>query len=89
MLENIIKQELFKYMDDKSRQNSDELNKAREEIASVAELINADNKIMYKLDEAYTLEETVYQEMYFREGFMTALRLINEINNVKVLGNTL
>lgn len=89
MLEKIIEQELFKYMDDESRQNSDALNKAREEIASVAELINADKKIMYKLDEAYTLEETVYQEMYFREGFMTALRLIDEINNAKSLEKAL
>lgn len=83
MLENIIKQELFKYMDDESRQNNDELDKAQEEIASVVELIVADKKIMDKLEEAYTFKEIVYKQMYFREGFMTALRLINEINNVK------
>ena len=89
MLEKIIEEELFRYMGDESRQNSDALNKAKEGIASVVELINADKKIMYKLDEAYTLEETVYQEMYFREGFMTALRLINEINNIKSLEKAL
>ena len=89
MLENIIEQELYKYMDDESRQNNDELNKAKEKISSVMELVNADKKIKDKLDEVYTLEETVYQEMYFREGFMTALRLINEINNIKSLEKAL
>ena len=89
MLEKIIEQALFEYMDNEGRQENEEILKTQKEISAVAEKIKAEPKLMDELDAAYTAEETVYQEMYFREGFMTALRLMNEINSVKTLGKSL
>ena len=68
MINKIIEQALFEYMDNEGRQENKEILKTQKEISAVAEKIKAEPKLMDELDAAYTAEETVYQEMYFREG---------------------
>lgn len=84
MLENIIEIELNKFMDDESRQQSEELTSATDLVNKfMGQVRNIDSNLCMDLEAAYTQEEVEYQRMYFKEGFITAFKLINEINNIK------
>lgn len=90
MLENIIEIELNKFMDDTNRQQSEALISAADLVSKLMEQVrNIDSNLCMDLEAAYTQEEVEYQRIYFKEGFITAFKLINEINNVKSLGNVL
>ena len=81
MLENIIQNELIKFSENTNRQNNDSVIDADKEIETVLEKIS-DTKLEDELENATDHLMIAYSEMYFREGFLTALKLLNEINKV-------
>ena len=81
MLENIIKNELIKFSEDTSRQDNDNVIEADKEIENVLSKIS-DTTIEDELENATDHLMVAYSEMYFREGFLTALKLLKEINKV-------
>lgn len=87
MLKEIIEREINKFMDSRDRQNSESLSKASEKVDELMKRVHKlDSELSMELEEAYTQEEVEYQEMYFKEGFITAIKLMNEINSIKSLG---
>lgn len=81
MLESIIQNELIKFSEDISRQNNENVINANKEIETVLSKIS-DKVLEDILENATDHLMLAYSEMYFREGFLTALKLLKEINKV-------
>jgi len=83
ILEGTIRNELIKFSEDTSRQTNQGVTDADRAIATVMDKVNKSDKLLGdELENANDLIMLAYSDMYFREGFMTALKLINGINKV-------
>lgn len=80
MLNKIIENELYEFMQDPKRQKDKEVSKANKDMSELlTSLQKKDKSLGMKFDEVIAQEEAAIGAMYFREGFKTALKLINEI----------
>lgn len=83
ILDELIKNELCKFSDDTSRQKNKKVITADKSITAIMDKINkSDGLLGDELENATDLLMLSYSEMYFREGFLTAIKLVNEINKV-------
>lgn len=83
MLEEIMEMELCKFEEDGSKATSDNVEKARNKLSSLMEKIDSiDESLGRETDKVTGIIMASYGEMYFKEGFKLAIRLMNEIKEV-------
>lgn len=81
MLNEIIENELNKFVNDPNRQDESDVIEANKVLSEICDIVrNNDKKLGIKLDDAINMDETAIGEQYFTQGFKTALKLINEIH---------